>query len=117
MERSQVSDMLGKNILVTTDQWFFAPDGSQYRAAYGKLLEVVDSKDALGIRTNSKSSNWYVQVGRVLIAGCQVHYAVNCEGAEMNFGDVESELTHEGKLTHQKTPTRIYNANFPEDNS
>lgn len=67
--------------LVTTDNWFYAPDGMQYKAAWGNVKVVGD--EVLGIKTNRNSSNWFLQVGNgddhVLIAGCQIHYAVKCE--------------------------------------
>ena len=38
---------------------------------------------ALGIKTNRNSTNWYAIVGtennHVIIAGCQIHYAVKCD--------------------------------------
>jgi hypothetical protein len=76
-----VNDLIGKNVLITTSEWFFAPDGQQYRAVWGKVL-IVDDKLALGIKTNTKSTNWYAVVGdgdkRAIIAGCQIKYAVCC---------------------------------------
>lgn len=67
--------------LITTDNWFYAPDGMKYRAAWGHVKVVEDS--VLGIKTNRNSSNWYAFVGSeekgILVAGCQIHYAVKCE--------------------------------------
>jgi len=63
--------------LITTDNWFFAPDGRQYRAVWGEVEIISDS--FLNIKTNIKSSNWFAKVGSedkfVIIAGCQIHYA------------------------------------------
>lgn len=68
------------NYLITTDAWFIAPDGRQYRAVWGNVEIIPD--DFLGIRTNAKSSNWFAKVGNddnhVIIAGCQIHYAIKC---------------------------------------
>lgn len=66
------------NYLITVDNWFYAPDGKQYRAVWGNVSIVSDS--ILGIKTNVRSSNWFAKVGtednHVIIAGCQIHYAV-----------------------------------------
>lgn len=71
----------GKNVLVTCDNWFYAPDGKQYRAAWG-TVSVFSDQETLGIKTNNKSTNWYLQIGKgerqIVIAGCQVKYAVLC---------------------------------------
>lgn len=72
--------MKGK-YLITTDQWFYAPDGQQYRAAWGNVEVLTD--DVLGVKTNRNASNWFAKVGsednHVIIAGCQIHYSVKCE--------------------------------------
>lgn len=72
--------MKGK-YLITTDAWFYAPDGKQYRAAWGDVEIIEDT--FLGLKTNRNSSNWFAKVGNekkhIIIAGCQIHYAIRCE--------------------------------------
>lgn len=72
--------MKGK-YLITANCWFFAPDGKQYKAAWGDV-EIFDDK-VLGVATNKNSTNWYAKIGsddkHVIMAGCQIHYAVRCE--------------------------------------
>lgn len=72
--------MKGK-YLITTDSWFYASDSKQYKAVWGEIEIVEDS--ILGIKTNTRSSNWYAKVGskdnHVIVAGCQIHYACRCE--------------------------------------
>ena len=67
--------------LITTDGWFYAPDGKQYHAVWGEAKIVEDI--FLGIKTNRNSTNWYAVVGnedkQVIVAGCQIHYAIKCE--------------------------------------
>lgn len=109
MQESQVELMLGKDILVTTDCWFTAPDGESYKAVYGKLVAIRTDEQALGVKTN-----WYAQVGNMLLAGCQIHYAINCEGKDVNFSDISHESTHEGECVKSTQTSRIYNANFGE---
>ena len=71
----------GEKYIVTTDNWFFAPDGKQYRGVFGKVEIISDA--FLGIKTNIRSSNWFAKVGteenHVIIAGCQIHYAVKTD--------------------------------------
>ena len=94
--------------LITTDQWFVAPDGQQYKAAWGEVKIIEDS--FLGVKTNRNSANWLAKVGsdnkHVLIAGCQVHYAIKCD-TEPNTEDV---FEFGGPNGEEKllVPTRIY---------
>jgi hypothetical protein len=72
--------MKGK-YLITTDNWFYGPDGKEYRAVWGQVEVLLDS--FLGISTNRNSTNWFIRVGsdanHVIIAGCQIHYAIKSE--------------------------------------
>lgn len=100
---------IGERYLVTTDNWFEAPDGKTYRAAWGTVRVVSD--EILGIQTNRNSSNWFLSIGsqsrHIIVAGCQVHYAIRCE--EQPFtGDSEDWYIHEGKPVINQTPTKIY---------
>lgn len=73
--------MNGEKYLVTTDNWFYAPDGKKYRAAWGKITVLEDS--ILGLKTNRNSTNWFLKIGsednHIIAAGCQIYYAVRCE--------------------------------------
>lgn len=97
------------NYLITTDNWFIAPNGKSYRSVYGNV-EIV-SDQILGIQTNSRSSNWYAKVGsednHVIIAGCQIHYAVKCN--KPNLDDVEDYTTEGGYKKFQR-PSQVYDA-------
>ena len=96
------------NYLITTDNWFYAPDGIQYNAVWGNVQILSD--DILGIKTNVRSSNWFAKVGtnesHIVIAGCQIHYAVLCE--KPHTGSVLEGLSNEGKHILSERPTRIY---------
>jgi hypothetical protein len=100
--------MKGK-YLITTDGWFFGPDGRQYKAVWGEV-EVTDDS-VLGIKTNSRSTNWYVKVGtddsNVIVAGCQIHYAVKCDD-KPNAGLVKENHVHEGNVVENKVGSYIY---------
>jgi hypothetical protein len=84
--------MKGK-YLITTDNWFFGPNGFQYRAVWGEVTIVEDS--FLGIKTNTRATNWYAKVGteenHVIVAGCQIHYAVKTEN-EPKQNSIESNI-------------------------
>jgi hypothetical protein len=100
---------VGEKFLVTTDGWFYGPDGRQYRGAYGTVRGVHTAEDTLGVRPNGRSTNWYLEIGRVTIAGCQVHYAVQCD--ECNF-DLAKDWTSSGErgVTEFDRPSAIYQA-------
>ena len=70
---------LDKTYLLTLDRWIVAPDGEQYKAVFGKITAVSSAKDTLGIETNKDSTNWYVTIGSMIIAGCQIHYAIQTD--------------------------------------
>ena len=95
--------------LITTDHWFYGPDGMQYRAVWGNVQIVEDS--ALGIKTNRNSTNWYAIVGseekQVILAGCQIHYAMKCE-SKPNTEDVLDYTTHEGVVKRDLRPSQIW---------
>src|SRR3546814_7562125 len=65
MNLSQLMVSVGDQALITTDNWFYAPDGKSYRAAFGTVQAIRSSEIALGVKTNSKSTNWYVEVGNM----------------------------------------------------
>jgi hypothetical protein len=100
---------IGEKYLITCNNWFFAPDGQNYRAVWGTVHSVVDSTTALGIKTNSHSSNWYVVIGDLVVAGCQVFYAIRSD--EVSFDPPIYEVDYQGVVQNQNAPlTRIYNA-------
>lgn len=102
----------GEKYLITTDAWFYGPNGEQYRAAWGKVEIVSDS--ILGVKTNSKSSNWFVKCGNkdkfIIIAGCQIHYVIRCP-SKPHTGPTKANKFHEGvKVVNTKNTydTTIY---------
>lgn len=102
---------IGQKYLITTDNWFFAPDGDNYKAVFGTVHSVEDSASVLGIRTNAKSTNWYVVIGDMVVAGCQIHYAVRAEN--YNPEPPMHEQMHEGQMyTSLAFASRIYNADL-----
>lgn len=100
--------MIGK-YLITTDNWFYAPDGKHYCAVWGEVKILEDS--FLGIKTNRNASNWFAQIGtednHVIVAGCQIHYSVKCE-TKPNNDLVDDYSAEAGEVKNYKRPTRIY---------
>ena len=97
------------NYLITTDNWFYAPDGLKYRAAWGNVQ--IKSDETLGLITNKNSTNWYAIVGdnnkEIVIAGCQIHYAVKCRN-KPNTNKVKEATYSDKGLTVYERPTEIY---------
>lgn len=95
--------------LITTDGWFIAPDGRSYCAVWGEVKIVEDI--ILGIKTNRNSSNWYAKIGNednhVIVAGCQIHYAIRCE-KKPNTKDVLGYTTGDSGINTFNKPTDIY---------
>ena len=110
-----MKNLIGKQVLVTTAAWFFAPDGKEYRAAWGLLHSLNTTEETLGFKPNARHTNWFIQVGNLTIAGCQVQYLVQTN--EVNIGTVKDftqERTHEclGDFSAEEftRPSKIYHA-------
>lgn len=99
---------VGKKVLINTDNWFYAPDGKAYKAAWGTVQAIDTDEKTLGVKTNARSTNWYLQLGNLLIAGCQIHYAVASDTC--NTGDVRDSREIDGVVNHFTRQSYIYNA-------
>lgn len=102
-------EYVGKKVLITTSNWFIAPDGIQYKAVHGTLKGVHEAGKSLGFIPNRSHANWFIEVGDMVIMGCQVMYVVKTE--TVNTGDVEewkSESDSIGKAVKYLKPTSIY---------
>lgn len=100
--------ILGRKALVTTDSWFYAPNGQTYRAVFGTVKGIRKDDEALGIKTNKGSTNWYLEIGNMFIAGCQIHYAIKTE--KFSTDSYRLNVEHEGKVNEVPTMSSIYNA-------
>ena len=62
----------------------------------------------LGLKTNRNSTNWYAKVGieetHVIVAGCQIHYAVKCDNRPS--AEKSKMTTDEGK--GYMVPSKIF---------
>lgn len=101
--------MKGK-YLITTDSWFIAPDGKLYRAVWGEVEIIQDTM--LEIKTNKNSSNWFAKVGgennHVIIAGCQIHYAIKSEAKPYSEITKDYVTSHEVGCKEFERPTQIW---------
>lgn len=102
------NEMTGK-YLITTSEFFIAPDGKEYKAVWGEVKISDDS--LLGIKTNRGSTNWYAIVGQgdkqMVVAGCQIHYAIKCPSLP-NTDPATSWNTNEKGINKYERPTMIY---------
>ena len=100
---------INEKYLITTDCWFIAPDGNQYKAVFGTVTSVSNDEDTLGIKTNRSSTNWYVNIGNMIVAGCQIHYCIRTESVDKK--PAKREIEQDGKLLIvDEYKTRIYDA-------
>lgn len=100
---------VGERALVTFDGWFYAPDGKTYRAAFGTVRAIRTDSDTLGIKTNARSTNWYLELGCLTVAGCQIHYAVRVDKPQL--GDVDDHrVTAEGSVQRFRRPSEVFDA-------
>lgn len=101
--------MTGK-YLITTEKYFIAPDGKSYQAVWGDVKLVEDS--ILGVKTNRNSANWYAVVGgngkEIIIAGCQIFYAVKCDQKPNTDRVIEWFNGDNGGIIESERPTKIY---------
>lgn len=100
---------VGSKVLVTTDNWFYAPDGRQYRAAFGTVKAILSSEETLRVKTNAKSTNWYVEIGDLTVAGCQIHYVVRTDKCKLDIGK-SYRVSEGGESIEFTTPSDIYDA-------
>jgi|SRR6185369_2528920 len=86
-----MKELLGKNVLITCSNWFYAPDGKLYRAIWGTLKNICEAKDVLGFLPGRTHANWFIHVGTSVITGCQVNYLIECHEPP-NISDVTHQL-------------------------
>lgn len=99
---------LNKKVLITTNSWFYGKDGKQYRAVHGTLKGIHEAGKTLGFIPNRSHANWFIEVGEMVIMGCQVMYIVECE--EVHTGNV-IEWTGEKDSKEYERPSAIYVVN------
>ena len=102
-------ELIGKKVLITTQDWFYGKDGRQYKAIHGTLKGVHESSKTLGFIPNRAHANWYIEIGEMTVMGCQVMYISECETA--HTGDVDdwrTSDTEKGGIVKYNRPSIIY---------
>jgi hypothetical protein len=97
---------IGSKVLVTTSNWFYGPDGKQYRGVWGTLHSINEAGKELGFIPNRAHANWFLQIGTVVIMGCQAMYVIQ---TDTRPPDECTDYTMEGGKPIEATkPTSIY---------
>lgn len=86
--------LIGKKILVNTNEWFTASDGLTYRALHGTLKNVHKADTLLGFPIARGQANWVYEIGSFFISGCQINYIQQTEDA--NTGIVNEWYRDQG---------------------
>lgn len=102
-----MKNFIGKKCLITTQQWFIAPDGKDYTAAYGTLKAIHEAGKTLGFIPNRSHANWFIEIGDMIIMGCQVMYITVCT-EEPNLGEAEMFDYSNGQVNINMRPSKIY---------
>jgi hypothetical protein len=82
-----MNQYLGQKVLVTTQSWFYGRDGKQYRAIHGTLKGVHEAGKTLGFIPNRSHANWFIEIGSMIIMGCQIMYLEKCEDVHIGRAD------------------------------
>ena len=99
---------VGLKYLITLESRIRTPDGEAYGAVFGTLRAVHKAQDVIGVYPGRGHENWMVEIGNVIIPGCQVKFCIQTDSYSTQ--PPSNEIEHEGevKLTHWHM-TRIYN--------
>lgn len=92
---------VNQKYLISVDDFFYAQDGRPYQAVWGTVSAVLTAEETLGVKTTSRSTNWYAVIGDTIIAGCKIHYSQRADSCD--FSD------HTGTVG-ETIPCRIWNA-------
>ncbi len=106
-----MKDFIGEKVLITTSNWFFGSDGCEYRCVFGTLKAIHEAGQSLGFIPNRSHANWFIEIGNMVIMGCQVMYVLKTNTPQL--GPVHTWNMHEGKVNPHEKPTSIYNADEP----
>lgn len=101
-----------KKVLITTSGWFYGADGKSYRAVHGTLKGIHESGKTLGFIPNRSHANWFIEIGELVIMGCQVMYILECETVSTEpVVDYTTEGQGENGIKEFERPTAIYIVN------
>jgi len=102
--------LINKKVLITTQNWFTAPDGKDYKSCWGTLKAIHEAGKSLGFIPNRSHANWFIEVGNMIIMGCQVMYVIDCpEKPKMEMVKAWTSHAEKGIIEYDR-PTIIYMA-------
>ena len=97
----------GDKVLITTNEWFYAPDGQQYRAVFGTFNGIKSQEDVLGIKANRGTAGYSIEIGNMIISGCQINYITKTdECSNQDLRHFDSSVESGVKFYH--VPSAIY---------
>lgn len=99
-----MKNFIGEKILITTNQWFYGKDGKQYMGVHGTLKAVHSTPEQLGFTPNRTHTNWTLEIGNMIVMGCQVMYVEQVD--EINSGDVHTDIINHSSDEPVKRVTR-----------
>jgi hypothetical protein len=102
------NNLIGKNVLITCQSWFIAPDGKQYRSAWGKLNAVKEAKEHVGFTPNRTHANWFIELGNMTIMGCQVLYYIECPEKPSDVVIEHAFDSDKKQIYNYRKPSEIY---------
>jgi len=101
-----MNNFVNKKVLITTQGWFYGRDGKSYKAVHGTLKSVKEASKVLGFIPNRAHANWFIEIGEMVIMGCQVMYIVECE--KVNQLKVTDWTTNDNGVQEYERPSAIY---------
>jgi hypothetical protein len=104
-------EYINQKVLCTTQNWFYAPDGKQYKAVHGTMKGIHEAGKTLGFIPNRSHANWFLEIGDITIMGCQVLYVLKCDSVET--GQIKDWKNDEknGGIEQYEHPSVIYITN------
>lgn len=85
---------IGEKYLVTTNEWFFAPDGRRYKAVLGTVKKMI--------------SDDKISIGCMYINKYEVKYIIRTDIC--NLGESVTDIEHNGSMNTCTVASRIYDA-------
>lgn len=94
---------LNKNVLITTLNWFYAPNGVAYRSIYGKVSYI---------HLDESKKIQYVEMGNVFISGTEILNMIITDS--INSSDANDYIIEDGNVSKVNRPSHIFNASVPK---
>lgn len=99
---------VGKKVLLSCINWFAAPDGKDYMSVHGTFKGIIKAEGLLGFKPRRQDVEWYISIGDMLIAGCQVNYAVLCENCCDGEGQPVWHFKENGVVSDRRPDKKTY---------